>query len=870
MSQQPAASQSTSATKPGRAGTRANRKVLVWVWTHKISAVVVGGLLGLGTVAVWLAFFLSLPLGLPALPSLIVALVASALTLGYGGVLLWSRGAYHAQYHGKRLQAALKRYVARRVSELNKSDFVPAYASKIDPEHPTARLVRDALETAERSSHSRATVLSVAPLPVGVCIFGEPLQDKTGLAWEAMRTVLPGWTFVKWPHVIDTPNDIVEHSGERVVLWLDDLHEYGNRLEAVMLDELIDRFADVHKQVVVVATCRWHEDEREARAHLGYLLDHLLPIRLATKPGDRSEDPVVLQPTLAQPIIQSSTPPQKLADLISERTLAYRDLIKSTKPEDKGARAVLRALALLRSAGILVYAQRRVRAIAHEFGLEQDDADFRKALKNLEQKQFIRPMPELVQRSGINKLLYDLNNRSRGIKPEKGADIVPVSEWYLERVVAVEEKQAEDPGTALFEVWEALGPLRDTAGLILLGDAYLDTRRPYLRNSSSQAIQCYESALESVDAAKQPVQWAAAQIGLGNACMVEAGRTARKGRATPLTKALKAYETVTKANGLPGRMLNAEAWQGVGNAHRAMAVDATQADDTATAIAQLEEAEKAFTASIEEYKNAHAPAQWALTHFELATVHSEQAKLEAALKDATASLDHLTKAEASFRQAREVYTRSTAPTDWAKIQADLGASLLHLSKEMAETTPKAPVKDQLDVLQQAVDTLRSAMTTFRLFRMNENWAAVSETLAEALVAEEDALKRSHALKSSGEPTPAELAQWQDTLTQAVEAYTAALQHYRPESAPLRWGKVQIALANTYLEQSKVANQSFGASDANIKAQAYRSQARTCVDQALTVLYRAPFGAPFDRPEVLPQMQQSLVEATELMKKINNK
>jgi tetratricopeptide (TPR) repeat protein len=861
MSQQPAGSGQTG--KNPRARRRRSRAFFVWIWTHKFPALALGALLLLSTIAALLAPTLTSLLGLPALASLMtVQIAAVAVTALYTIMLLWSRRVYHVQYRGKR-DAKLKPFKLRRVSELNKSDYVPAYASVIDRNHPTARLVRHALRTAERSSLSRARVLSVAPLPVGVCIFGEPLQDKTGLAWAAMQEVLPGWTFVSWPHVMDPAHDIVKQSGERVVLWLDDLHEYGNRLESVTLDDLIDRFAEAHIQVVVVATCRWHEDEREARAHLGYLLDHLLPIRLATKPGDRSEDPVVLQPTMDQPIIPSGTPPKSLQDLIIERTKVYHALIASEKPEDKGARAVLRALALLRSAGILVYTQRRVRAIAAEFGLESGDADFRKALKHLVQLQFIQPMPELIDRKGMGKFVFNQNNRLRGIKPEKGADILPVSEWYLERVVAVEEKQAEDPGEALLDIWEALRPLKDTAALILLGDAYLDPRRPYLRNSATQAIQCYETARDALDAIERPVQWATAQIGLGNAYMVEAGRTARKGRSTPLKKALDAYTIVTKTADLPARVLYAEAWQGVGNAQRAMAVDATQANDPNTAIAHLVEAEKAFTTSIELYKQAHSPSQWALTHYELATVQSEQAKLEADRGAAKASLDHLTKAEASFRQAREVYTRTTAPTDWAKIQGDLGTSLLALNKQMLATTPPTTLKDRLAVLQQAVDTLRAAMTTFRLFRMDENWASVSVTLAEALVAEAEALK------STAEPKSAELDQRQDTLTQAVEAYTAALQYYRPESAPLQWGAVQTALAQTYLQQAEVANLGFGASDANIKAASYRSQAKLCVEQALNVLYRAPFGAPFDTPGVLPEMQQRLKDANALLRLITN-
>ncbi len=202
-----------------------------------------------------------------------------------------ARWVYRREYPGTHNEA-LAPYVARRVSQLRASDYVPKYAYEIAHRHPTTRLVRAALRTAKRSSLSRARVSYIAPLPIGVCIFGRPPHDKTGLAWAAMRKVLPGWSLVEWPHRFEHPETIEKLCGSRVVLWLDDLHEYANHVEAAQLDMLIDRFANNGVQVVVVATCRWHEEEREARARLGYLFDHLLPIRLTEHPDDHNADPV--------------------------------------------------------------------------------------------------------------------------------------------------------------------------------------------------------------------------------------------------------------------------------------------------------------------------------------------------------------------------------------------------------------------------------------------------------------------------------------------------------------------------------------------------------------------------------------------------
>jgi hypothetical protein len=853
MAQQQARRRQTIGERFRDAVARRGRACFAWIWAHKPVFLFLEGLLALAAVAPAVAALLILVLGLTLMPALSVfGPIAGAANLVFLAFLGWSRHIYRAQYGG-RYDAALAPYVVSRVSELKKSDYVPSYASAIDRGHPTARLVRDALRTAKRSSLSRARFLPDAPLPVGVCIFGRPLQDKTGLAWEAMRQVLPGWTFVKWPHLMDTKHGIEKKCGKRVVLWLDDLHEYGNRLEAVTLDDLIDRFAEAHIQVVVVATCRWHEAEREARAHLGYLLDHLLPIRLATKPGERSEDPVVLQPTMDQPITHTTPQPRSLQDHLSDRLTSYQDLKTSNKPEEQGARAVLRAMALLRSAGILVYTQKRVRAVAIAYGLETGDQDFRQALQKLVDLNFIGLLPELVKRGQMYRIRTRVWNWVRHVKPVKNADIRPISEWYLERVVAAQDALAANEGEALRKIWEAFRTSKDTAALILLGDAYLDPRRPYLRNSATQAIQCYLAAGIALSASNQPVQWAAAQIGLGNAFLADAGHTSLNGRSAQLDSGLAAFKAVTESAEVSAPVLSAEASQGLGNARRAMAVDATQAGNTPVAITRLEEAEQAFKVSEELYRKSHSPFQWALVNYELANVYGEEARLEAQKGETTKSIKLFRAAETSFRQAREVYTRTTAPTDWAKIQGDLGVLLLDMSEQMGINDP-GKTQERLVVLRESVDALRAAVTTFRFFRMDDNWAAVSAKLGSAL--------RSEAALSDNDERD-------EILTQAEESLTSALQYYRPELAPLEWSDVQMLLAKTKEQHAEVEIQNRGASSTNVKAIAFVDQAMTCLEQLFASVYNANFDEVFASSKIGEEMRRRRAEAATLQGSVAN-
>jgi hypothetical protein len=833
---------------------RRGRAFFAWVWSRQRWFAPIGWLLFICALAPTGVAAFILVRGLAELPFLnTVALMAVIVTGVYGSFLFISRVIYRSQYRGK-YNPKLAPYVVRRVSELDKRDYVPEYASPIDRDHPTARLVRHALRTAQRSSLARARVISVAPLPVGICIFGEPLHEKTSLAWEAMRQMLPGWTFVKWPHAMDTSHDIVNNCGKRVVLWLDDLHEYGNRLEAVMLDDLIDQFAEARIQVVVVATCRWHEEEREARAHLGYLLDHLLPIRLASTPGDRTSDPLVLQATVDQPTTPTPTPAQDtLKALIAKRQDDFSKLDNS-EPDGRGAQAILHAMKLLWSAGVLVYTQDRIRALAPIFGLGRRNEDLERALKLLEARTFIRPMPELIKRRWLRRNVTKLANKIRGFTPVINADVQPVTAWYLDRVVTI----PETPGDALGEILKALNPPvppRDTSALTLLGDAFLDPRRPYLRNNGQQAIRCYEAALTDIKRDTHPTLWAAAQIGLGNAYMNQVGRTAAAARTGYVTKALTAYQEVVEYRD-PGRKtelqnaLLAEAWQGVGNAHRANAEDQKGTPEpTQVAYDALVASGMAYIESIERYKRAHSPMQWGMVFYELANVANELSMLDIPSNPVIERLSLLRFADACYRLAREVYTRTTAPTDWAKIQGDLGISLLNLGQRLSDTD----AEEKLRVLREAVDALRASMTTFRLFRMYETWAAISVCLGIALRLE--AASTSKGGKQEG-------------LNQAEEVLSSTLQYYRPERAPYEWSDVQIELARIKRQQADSEIQAQGATALNARAKTHVAEAKRLVDEVFETVYNRTDDDLSGDTKIRAEMKKRRSEAATLQAELN--
>jgi hypothetical protein len=764
---------------------------------------------------------------------------------------LCARWVYRREYPGVRNEA-LAPYVARRVSQLLESDYVPKHAYEIDTRHPTTRLVRAALRTAERSSLSRARVSPIAPLPIGVCIFGRPLHDKTGLAWVAMRKVLPGWSCVRWPHRFEHPEGIETMCGSRVVLWLDDLHEYANHVEAAQLDALIDRFASDGVQVVVVATCRWHEDEREARARLGYLFDHLLPIRLTEQPDDHSADPLVVQPTIDAPIKRSGRATGTIELTLQNDLEAKRNVYESLLTGDDAARSaatILRAMSFLRRVGVRVYSRSRVRGVAIHIGLDPGDVAWAKGLNVLQERDYIQPLSDF-HTSRFRKWLVRWWRRMRGKGPRALADLEPVTIWYLDRVVG---DAAQTPGNVdltLNTVWEALRYGNDAEALTLLGDAYLNPRNVYLRTSGKQSLNCYTAALVATGvtgASGHVIRRAAAHLGLGHAHMASAGLLGRDPRKTALDSALDAF-TNAASEAAPD-LLRAEAFQGQGNAHVALADHAAGENQTAAEKSALTHAQTAFGQAVTRYTRAHSPFQWATAQYELANTRKRLARIaigEAPSQPpAQETLTLLVSAEAGYQQARNVYTRANAPTDWAKIQRDLAEAQIRWVIAVNATA----LDDALTIsrnrrLEEAVDALRAAVLIFRQFGMQDDAASANALLGDALSLEAQGMRDSQ--------------EKQEKFADAYEALAATLTVNRRSRRPLDFAEANVKLAAIALHQAKLANAGFGAAPYGVDARVYAERARDSLYRAY-VIYRPPYKPPFDDPKLTLDLNACALE-----------
>src|SRR5260370_21280264 len=227
-----------------------------------------GLLLALGG---WLAallgwFWLSLPAGL------IISAVGGVIVLLS---FLISR-VYHKEYPGT-FNARLEEYVARRVSRLPEAEFIPHYETKKHQDKEKIERLNLKVCQAIRVELARlAQSAYTVPAPVcGVLITGTKHTNKTSALWNAMGRELRRWTFVRWPHHMDHPVNLALRVGHRIVLWIDNLHDFAHPGEAAALAQFIQEVCDNGRQLMVLASCRDGQDYQEAERHLSPLMKNL-------------------------------------------------------------------------------------------------------------------------------------------------------------------------------------------------------------------------------------------------------------------------------------------------------------------------------------------------------------------------------------------------------------------------------------------------------------------------------------------------------------------------------------------------------------------------------------------------------------------
>ncbi len=406
-------------------------------------------------------------------------------------------------------------YLLRPVGRIPPATFVPrfvagAYATRHDAEGVDADdQARMALRAAAAGDHGA---------PLGICVYGRAGQGKTRLAWEAALAVVPRWTLLRWPHEASEPFDLSRVRGRRIVLWLDDLQDYARPGQASLLRDLPRLLHRACRGVVVVATCRDGADEERARATLADLMTQLRAIRPTDLPNPQMERLAVALERIRRVHLYrddvDGTPGSLLLGSASSREAAEREL----RPD---AWRALRALRLLRAAGIQTYAESRVRATAEDvFDLGAEPGVWPGAR-------------DALVAAGILRVAGREGGRSRCLEP--------VGQVYLE---------GADLGEGAPE-WRrlrtSLAERRDAHGLLTLGNAYRERTDGDPRANSRLAESCYRGALAIYSPRIAPEAWAAAQNNLAIMLVERARGAAAPDRAAPLVAAVTAYQAAARA-----------------------------------------------------------------------------------------------------------------------------------------------------------------------------------------------------------------------------------------------------------------------------------------------------------------------------------
>ncbi len=585
--------------------------------------------------------------------------------------------------------------------------------------------------------------------PLGICVLGPAMMGKTRLAWEAMKTELPEWTVVRWPVEGPLPFDLAQLRGQRVVFWLDDLASYAHLSLSPLLNDLPRRLRDLNVSFVIVATCRDGDEAQRAAAHLRPLMSHLLPIR----PAEVGENEIAWHIAALkyhgiklQADQFNGTPGSVVLGAQRMGREAYPALSRS-------AQRVLRAMKLLRSAGIVHYPESRVRAAAEDvFGLEGNE--WRRARNALARAGFIRLE---AQPSGKEYLL------------------VPLADAYLDEAAP----DYMPPGVDLSDGWreleKSLTRRRDAEALNRLGLAFLERRIGSQTVNKQHAEACFHAALNIYRWQHAHAAWAITQHHLALTRWHQAQAAQPEERVMLLGQAVAAYRLALRVGQWERIPLHCALMQQHLGAALTQQATLAQGEERVTLLAQAAEA---LRDAQRLYARSLTDDAWARTQEDLGVVLSEQAHL--AQGEERAAL--LAQAVAAYRRAQAINAHEVPRTNWARIQNNLGIALMQQA-ELAED------EDQATLLAEARAAHEAALEVYTPVGTPQEWASTQSNLGNVL--------RHQAELAEGDERAALLAQ-------AVETYRLALKVQKREDAPELWAMTQNNLGNALSDQAELA------------------------------------------------------------------
>jgi transcriptional regulator with XRE-family HTH domain len=207
----------------------------------------------------------------------------------------------------------------------------------------------------------------------GLALFGPAMVGKTRLALEALRREAPDHLLVVWPRHASLLATLAVFHRRPVVLLLDDLHELttqhdsGGRITAA-----VQRLLVLVESLIVVATSRSGLDEAATHQHYDGLIESLGLSTLQVRPMARADQETVRFFAFAHQLAERE-PARRLSLDVFDGTpgsillgLGRRTTQLRSPRFPSAVKAILKALALLRTASVYDYPESRVRRVAME------------------------------------------------------------------------------------------------------------------------------------------------------------------------------------------------------------------------------------------------------------------------------------------------------------------------------------------------------------------------------------------------------------------------------------------------------------------------------------------------------------------------
>lgn len=760
------------------AATHKRRDLLLWYWSLAfprrgkwirtayiqpalgVLMVILGVLVGVfaGILGWW---------SIPIIASPAIAVIGAAIVL-----LSYRISVYYSFEYPGRFDEGLEEYVARRVSRLSKDAFIPQYKTSdrsADKKiNKLNRRVRWALKVEKlRLEHSDRT--SSAPV-CGILVVGPRHTNKTGALWDAMARELKGWTFVKWPHHMDHPANLADRLGHRIVLWIDDLHDFARPAEAAALAQFIEQLRASGQRFLVLASCRDDGREQDPRK-----VSHDKQDPRKEKQKEKHEEHDLQEAKrYFSPLIADLQQVRAIEEL--PRTQQFDDLAKAyTDDLSEVQRGVLRTMDWLQSLRVSTFPG-EVLDVLNKYFVNAANVDGNEAwdaaLERLGSHgaRFVRVDQRVKAETRLSAERYDFGRwlhynffrnvfkRARHKKKTQHPDVVvePLNVRYLnleelgqegtrvERARKITTILEQQPA-AVIELLADHPVAAET--LILLGDAYLNHLGETIDNASELAIECYAGALrilnEGASPEKYPGAWAAALIGKGTAEL----------RVSDTDKADEAFSEVTDrqepnddARPIPP-LLIARAWHGQGDVIAAKIPSADATKKLGDAASFYEKATALLPRS--DPLAAEARLDRANILYEIAQAASKEYEQSLFSNPNQPPIDTIKVAQQAYKETVQDYPHTVAPTVWAEVerrQGDLcrmmATCLLPADMQLrpraaivgvAVANPHADAPKALDTAKLARDYFIAARNVFAPSYFSTSWAQTQMGLVRALL-----------------------------------------------------------------------------------------------------------------------------------------